>query len=187
MTATMSAPAKRGGLGLERVVVDVAGRDDDVLERRSAAADARLERLALVARAVDARERGRGVRRERGARRARRRGRPRRGRARARRRGARRPPARSLAPASSARPRKNADAAAEEARLVVAIDGEVHERRALVVDAVDAVRAQDRALDADGRVRVDVALHVVGDVRRERAARARLCRRPSAREPCRAL
>ena len=55
--------------------------------------------------------------------------------------------------------------------FVVAVDRDVDERRALVVDPFDAVRAHDRPLDADARVPVDVALHVVGDARRERAAR----------------
>ncbi len=56
------------------------------------------------------------------------------------------------------------------AGLEVAVDAGVDERRALGVGAVDAVGAQDGALDADGGVRVDEALHVVGDVAGERAA-----------------
>ena len=110
------------------------------------------------------------VRRERDERPRRPRGPTRRGRAPARRRGA---PAASCETGGAGEQRATEevrDAAPEEPRLRVAIDGEVHERRALIVDAVDAVRAQDRALDADRRVGVDVALHVVGDGRRKLAA-----------------
>src|SRR5207237_108127 len=39
----------RGGLGLDGVVVDVAGGDDDVFVRRLAGRDARFQRVALGA------------------------------------------------------------------------------------------------------------------------------------------
>jgi hypothetical protein len=55
--------------------------------------------------------------------------------------------------------------------LLAAIDEQVHERRPLIVDAVDAVGARGGALDAHGRVRVDEPLHVVGNPPRELAAR----------------
>ncbi len=51
------------------------------------------------------------------------------------------------------------DAATEQPQFVHAIDRDVDERRAFVVDAVDTVRSKDGSFRADGRVRVDVALH----------------------------
>ena len=57
---------------------------------------------------------------------------------------------------------------------MVAVDQRVDERRALIVDALDAERAQDRSLDADAGVAVDVALHVVGDVAASSRQRATL-------------
>ena len=53
---------------------------------------------------------------------------------------------------------------------VDAVDERVHERDALVVHPLDAIGADDCPLHADARVRVDVALHVVGDVCGEGAA-----------------
>ena len=53
---------------------------------------------------------------------------------------------------------------------MVAIDRDVHERHALVVHALGPVRPQDGALHAYARVPIDVALHIVGDGRRELAA-----------------
>ena len=56
---------ERGGLRLHGVVVDVARRYDDVLERVRARTHARLVGLALGPRSIDARDRGFGRRRER--------------------------------------------------------------------------------------------------------------------------
>ena len=125
---------------------------------------------ALVARAVDALERRRGVRRERGDA-------PRLARRAAlavvdgrRRRRAASAASCGLGGAASERPAEPAgDAAAEAAGAEVAVDAGVDERHALGVGAVDAVGAQDGALDGDGGVRVDEALHAGGDVAGEGA------------------
>ena len=58
----------RRGLGLHGVVVDVARRDDDVLQGRRSRGDARAQRVPLLARAVDPPERRLRVRTERVAR-----------------------------------------------------------------------------------------------------------------------
>ena len=60
---------------------------------------------------------------------------------------------------------------ADEPLRVAPIDEHVDERRALIVEALHAVGARRGALDADGGVRVDEALHVVGDARRDRPTR----------------
>jgi hypothetical protein len=141
-----------------------------------AGAEARAIGLALRTRGVDARERGLGVRRERGAGglagRAARLGEgiggPSLGRAPGellggllRRRGALGEHATEI----------ERDAVGEEAGGERAVDDGVHERRAVGVDAVDAVGAKDGALDRDRGVRVDERLHAVGDARGQSAAR----------------
>ncbi len=62
------------------------------------------------------------------------------------------------------------DSAAKQPRFAVTLDRRVDEERALVVHAIGAVRAEDGPLDAHGRVRVDVTLHVVRDPTRKLAA-----------------
>ncbi len=67
-------------------------------------------------------------------------------------------------------PEEVAEPAPEQACLVVAVHRHVDERCPLVVRPLHAERAQDRPLDADARVAVDVALDVLGDVGGELAA-----------------
>ncbi len=165
----------RGGLRLHGVVVDVAGRDDDVLERLGPRRQSLPKGQARFSGAVDARESGLRVRAERLARLVR--------------------PGTALEPVDLGRereplgglqgvggageqrpPEQERDPAPEEPRLAVSLDGRVDERRALVVDPFRAVRPEDGPLDAHGRVRVDVALHVVRDVAGKRAALRDLAR-----------
>ena len=163
------------GLGLQSVVVDVAGGDDDVLVRRGAGGDARLVRLALDARLVDAGEAGAGVRRQDAGGLA---------------CGERPLPVCALGTgeerraegetlggvlhrvgAGGERPgEKEADAVTEEAGVAVAVDGDIDQRRPLVVDAGGAEGAEDGPLDADRGVRTDVRLDIVGDRAGELAA-----------------
>lgn len=155
--------------GLEGVVVDVARRDDDVLERRLARLDARLQRLALFARAVDASERRLHVGRERRG------GLGRGGAAFAavevRRVGeAFGRVLRVFGAGDEGAPDEIRHAVREQARRVAAVDGEVHERCALGAEAFDPERAQHGALDADRGVAVDVRLHVGRHRRRKRPA-----------------
>src|SRR5206468_1369712 len=118
---------------------------------------------ALLARAVDARERGRGVRRERGHylrfRRAafavvelRRVGELFGGFLRV---------GRATSERTAEPP---GDAASDGAGSEVTVDAGVDERNALGVGAVDVVGAQDGALDRHGGVRVDEALHAGSDI-----------------------
>jgi hypothetical protein len=156
-------------LGLHRVVVDVAGGHDDVFQGQLGRRKARLVGLARLARAIDALERPARLGLE---------GAPTRGRGGA---------ALDLDIAFAVRDllgrllhvgrpleeraaEEVGDAAARGPGLVDAVDEHVGERRALPIGARDAVRARDRALDADGRVPIDEALHVVGDVGRRGAA-----------------
>ena len=153
-----------GGLGLNGVVVDVAGGDDHVLLGRRAWTDATLESVAVLAGLVDPRE----------------------GRVRVRAQGLARGVGASSAlatielgckcealggilhrlhPGEHRSTEIERDPAPEQTRFTVPLDRRVHERDALVVDPLGSVRAQDGALDSDRGVGVDVALHVVRDPR----------------------
>jgi hypothetical protein len=168
MTATMSAPVG-GRLGLHRVVVDVSCGDDHVLVRRRPRGNRGLSGLALSLRGVDAGEGGLRVRLERRANG---------GQVRSTFATVDLGPEREplggvlhVVRASEQRaPEKIAYPTAEEAFALVALHRDVDERGAAVVEAIDAVRAQDRALGSDARVAIDVTLDVVGDGARELAA-----------------
>src|SRR5262249_45117147 len=152
----------RRGARLVGVVVDVAGGDDDVLERRPPDAQARAVGLAVAPGGVDALDGRARVRRERAGELVARRLDPGVGLAAVGQRlgGL----LRAYGPAREARPGQRGDAAPELAGRAGALDAGVDERHAVGIGALDAVGAQHGALDGDGGVAVDERLHVAGDV-----------------------
>ena len=161
-----------GGLGLLGVVVDVAGGDDDVLERALRRRELGLLGFPLVARAVDGTKGLSGEGRERreriGTRGA--------AGAQVERRAVREPlEARLYRRARAGReraPEKQRDASGGEAGLVVAVDQNVGERHAVLVRAIDAVGARRGPLDPYAGVGVDEILYLVGDRRRDGSTRS---------------
>ena len=162
---------ERGGFGLGGIVVDVAGRDDDVFERRERGGEFGFLGFAGVARGVDVVDCFAGALLQRLAHL----GQPWSARSAIELRTVGEPFGCFVDRSSAGEKRATqieGDAARQKPILPVPIDEEVDQRGALVVDAFHTVGPRSRAFDAYRGVRIDEPLDLVGDLRGEASARS---------------